>query len=98
MYKSKSDLPKTLREYLPEELQDIYLKAYQRAWEEYEDTQGGDIGREAVAHRDAMMAVEHDYVYHEDMGKWYAKGEEPVAEEKRQENIVDRVKDFVEGL
>jgi cation transport regulator len=98
MYENKSDLPKTLREYLPEDLQELYLKAYQRAWEQYEDYQGGDVGREAVAHRDAMMAIEHKYTYHEDTGKWYAKGEEPGEEEKKKESLLDKVKEFVTGL
>jgi cation transport regulator len=96
MYESKSDLPETLREYLPEDLQEIYLEAYQKSWEQYEDYRGGDASQEAVAHRDAMMAVRHDHVYHEETGKWYRKGEQPEEEEKH--GLLDEVKEIVENL
>ena len=100
MYKSKSDLPEALRLDLPEELQDIYLKAYQKSWEEYKEYRGGDAGRESVAHRDAMMAVKQDHVFDEETNKWYPKGEVP--EEEEDQGIIDElkedVKDMVEDL
>jgi cation transport regulator len=97
MYEKKSDLPETLRAYLPERLQEIYLEAYQEAWENYEESRGGEAGREAVAHRDAMMAVEQDHVYSEETGKWHLKGEEP-EEEKEEKGLLDSVKEMVEDL
>jgi len=96
MYKSKSDLPETLRGYLPEDLQEIYLEAYQKSWEEYEEFRGGEADRDSVAHRDAMMAVKRDHVYHEETGKWYPKGEKP--EEEEQEGLLDSLKEKVENL
>jgi cation transport regulator ChaB len=96
MYKSKSDLPSTLREYLPEDLQEIYLEAYQRSWKGYEEFRGGEAGKEAVAHRDAMMAVQHDHVYHEETGKWYRKGEEP--EEEEEQGLLETLKERVKNL
>ena len=98
MYQSKSDLPETLKEYLTEDLQEIYLEGYQRSWEEYEDFRGGEAGREAVAHRDAMAAVERDHVYHEETGMWYVKGEEPGEEEEHEEDLIDKVKGIIENL
>lgn len=82
MYKSKSDLPETLREFLPEKLQELYLDAYQKAWESYEESEGGDLDQEGVAHRDAMMAVEHDYVHDRESGKWYPKDQQPEGDDE----------------
>ena len=96
MYESKSDLPQTLREYLPEDLQEIYLEAYQKSWEGYEEFRGGEAGQEAVAHRDAMMAVQREHVYHEETGTWYRKGEEP--EEEEEPGLLDSLKEKMEGL
>jgi cation transport regulator ChaB len=96
MYKKKNDLPKTLREYLPEDLQVIYLEAYQRSWQEYERFRGGEAGREAVAHRDAMVTVKRDYTYHQGTGKWYPKGEEP--EEEEEQGFLEGLKEMVEDL
>lgn len=80
MYKSKNDLPDTLREYLPEKLQEVYLDAYQKSWEAYDESEGGDLGQAGVAHRDAMMAIEQDYVHDQKAGKWYPKDQQPKKE------------------
>ena len=80
MYKKKSDLPESLRQHLPDELQEIYLEAYQKSWEEYEEEEGGELGREGVAHRDGMMAVQLDYVHDDDTGEWRRKEESPEQE------------------
>jgi cation transport regulator ChaB len=96
MYKNKSDLPESLQDYLTEELQEIYLEAYQQSWENYEEHKGGELDREGVAHRDAMVAVTKDHTFDEDTGKWYRKGEEPSEEEDQ--GLLDNVKDFVEHL
>jgi len=36
-YKTNSELPKTVRENLPEHGQDIYREAFNSAWEEYKE-------------------------------------------------------------
>jgi len=87
-----SDLPETL----PEDLQEIYLEAYQKSWEEYQELRGGDAGQEAVAHRDAMIAVKRDHVYHDESGKWYRKGEVP--EEEKEQGLLDSLKETIEDL
>jgi cation transport regulator len=81
-YKKLEDLPDTLRESLPKEAQNIYIKAFKKAWDEYEEKQGGDMDRESVAHRQGMKKVRDEFVFHEDTGEWYRKGEEPKEEEE----------------
>lgn len=81
-YKKLEDLPDTLRESLPKEAQNIYIKAFKKAWDEYEEKQGGDMDRESVAHRQGMKKVRDEFVYHEDTGEWYRRGEEPEKEEE----------------
>jgi cation transport regulator len=90
-YKTKSDLPETLRISLPEEAQDLYLRVYKESWENYEEPQGGEASREAVAHRNAMAVVERKYVHHKESGKWYPKGEGP--EEEEEEGIIEKIKE-----
>jgi cation transport regulator len=53
-YKSKSDLPESVRDNLPEHAQEIYQAAYNNAWDEYKHD-------EARARRVAWGAVERDY-------------------------------------
>lgn len=96
MYENLNDLPDTLRDTLPEEAQRIYLDAYKRAYEDYEEFRGGEAGREAVAHRDAMHAVKQEYVHKSDSGKWYRKGEEPAEDkEDEDEGLLDSLRDMV---
>ena len=97
MYKSKKDLPETLRKYLPEKLQDIYLEAYQRAWKDYEEDEGGDLDREGVAHRDGIFAVQKDYIQDENTGKWYHKDELP-EEERKDAGEFDKIRKEIEEL
>jgi cation transport regulator len=65
-YKSKSDLPESVRDNLPEHAQEIYQSAYNNAWDEYKHD-------EARAHRVAWGAVERDYAKDDDSGKWHKK-------------------------
>lgn len=97
MYKSKRDLPETLKKHLPENLQEIYLGAYQKSWQEYEDYRGGEGEREMVAHRDAMKAVRLDHVFVEETGKWYRRGEQP-EDSEQDEGFLDKLKGFVDEL
>ncbi len=91
-YESKQDLPQTLQDTLPEEAKDIYVEAYQKAWEEYKEWEGGELGQQSVAHQKAMAAVKREYTKMEETGKWYAKGEEP-EEEGEEDGILDTLKD-----
>lgn len=96
MYKNKSDLPKTLQEYLPEKLQEIYIEAYQKSWEEYEDYMGGEADRSTVAHRNAMMAVQKDYTFDDERGEWHRKGE--VVQEKEEKNLIEKIKNSLDDI
>jgi len=88
-YESKSDLPHTLRDALPEEAQRIYLKAYQEAWDKYSEEESSELDQEGVAHRQAMHAVEEEFVLREDMGGWFKRGEVP--EEEEEGGVADEV-------
>jgi cation transport regulator len=96
MYRTVQDLPEPLREYLPENLQQIYLDAYQASWKKYDVDRGGEADRESVAHRDGMKAVHKKYTFHEETKKWYPIGEAPP--EGETPGILDRIKEVVEEL
>jgi cation transport regulator len=62
-YKSNSDLPKSVRDNLPKKAQEIYLKAYNSAWKQYDEPEERRDGasREETAHRVAWAAVKRIY-------------------------------------
>ena len=92
-YKSKAELPEYLRETMPDEAQEIYLKAYNESWQNYdEDEVLGKQSQEATAHRDGWNAVMREFVHDEEKGIWYRHGEEP--EEEADQGTLDRLKDF----
>jgi cation transport regulator len=74
-YKRVNDLPEAVREHLPKHAQEIYLAAYNNAWEEYRDPQErrADASREETAHRVAWAAVKQKYEKQGD--RWVAKAE-----------------------
>jgi len=61
-YKTKQDLPESVRDSLPAHAEAIYKEAFNSAWDEY----GHDEER---AHRVAWGAVKKKYRKNED-GKW----------------------------
>lgn len=71
-YKTKSDLPERVADNLPSHAQEIYLKAFNSAWDEYADSskRRGDESREATAHKVAWSAVEKSY--HKSGDGWVA--------------------------
>jgi cation transport regulator len=92
-YEKLGDLPETLRTTLPERAQHIYLEAYKEAWDNYTEAQGGEAGREAVAHRDAMTAVQKEYVHDSESGKWRRRGEG--ADTEREKGIIESIKEML---
>jgi cation transport regulator len=56
-YRSTHDLPPAVRERLPMHAQDIFLAAFNNAFDEY----AGRADREAVAFRTAWSAVKRKY-------------------------------------
>ena len=70
-YNQNSDLPASVTDVLPDHAQDIYRKAFNNAWKEYQDPEErrDDASREEVAHRVAWQAVKQAYEKGGD-GKW----------------------------
>lgn len=73
-YKSRDSLPDSVRHVLPAHAQDIYLEAFNSAWNEYKDKKDrkDDSSREEVSHKVAWAAVKHTYEKGSD-DKWHKK-------------------------
>lgn len=73
-YKKLNDLPDSVRDNLPHHAQEIYLEAFNSAYEQYDqpEERRGDSTREETAHRVAWAAVKHKYEKNEKSGKWTA--------------------------
>jgi len=71
-YNSVSDLPKSVTSGLPSHAQEIYLKAYNNAWDEYKDPDKriGGASQEETASRVAWAAVKKTYEKDTTTGKW----------------------------
>ena len=69
-YTNLSSLPESVRNNLPRHAQEIYLAAFNNAWEEYRDPEDrrGKASREEVAHKVAWAAVKQQY--ENSGGKW----------------------------
>lgn len=74
-YNSKAELPENVKNVLPAHAQEIYVEAYNSAWEQYDqpEERRGDSSREETAHRVAWAAVKNKYEKDEDSGKWTEK-------------------------
>ncbi|MGI6208342.1 MAG: ChaB family protein [Anaerolineae bacterium] len=75
-YSDINELPSSVRENLPKHAQEIYMKAYNSAWEQYSEPEErrGNASREETAHRVAWAAVKEVYEK-DDEGKWTRKKE-----------------------
>ena len=75
-YNGLKDLPERVRNNLPEHGQEIFMKAFNNAWEQYKDPEkrrgGPEQSREEVAFKVAWSAVEKEYKKDES-GKWVKK-------------------------
>jgi cation transport regulator len=74
-YATIKDLPDSVRENLPKHAQEIYIAAFNSAWEEYKDPKErrGKASREETAHKVAWAAVKDKYEKDDASGKWKAK-------------------------
>ncbi|WP_417459981.1 ChaB family protein [Kordiimonas sp.] len=72
-YNSRSDLPDQVKDNLPTQAQEIYMAAYNSAWETYKDPEDrdGDASREEVSHKVAWAAVKEKY--EKNNGNWQKK-------------------------
>lgn len=72
-YDSTTQLPDSITDNLPKHAQEIYMAAFNNAWEEYreeKDRRSSD-DRETVAHKVAWSAVKQQYEKRD--GKWRKK-------------------------
>lgn len=74
-YDNLSDLPANIKDLLPKHAQEIYLKAFNNAWQEYEDAdmRREDSSQEETAYRVAWAAVKKVYTKDEKTGQWKRK-------------------------
>jgi len=70
-YSANRDLPESVSGNLPSHAQTIYRKAFNSAWDEYEDPEDrrGHASREETSHRVAWSAVKKEY-HKDDRGEW----------------------------
>jgi cation transport regulator len=63
-YKDISDLPEQVKDNLPKHAQEIYMEAYNSAWDQYADPdkrRDEESSREETAHKVAWAAVKKQY-------------------------------------
>jgi cation transport regulator len=78
-YRQIEDLPERVRDNVPHHAQEIYLAAFNSAWEQYDEPEErrADASREETAHRVAWNAVKKKYGKDDVTGDWILKDEEP---------------------
>lgn len=69
-YDNVNDLPESVTKVLPGHAQEIYLAAFNSAWDTYANPKDrkGDDSREVVAHKVAWSAVKQ--TYKKEDGRW----------------------------
>ena len=73
-YQKTSELPDSVKNNLPKHAQEIYMEAFNSAWDQYKDSDDrrGGASREEVAHKVAWNAVKKKYEK-DDNGEWKEK-------------------------
>lgn len=71
-YHNLHDLPDSVKNNLPKHAQEIYLAAYNNAWEQYRDPEKrrGAASREEAANKVAWAAVKKVYRKDRRTGQW----------------------------
>ncbi|AJC22286.1 ChaB family protein [Pandoraea pulmonicola] len=74
-YHQTRELPASVKNHLPAHAQEIYLKAFNAAWDEYKEPaeRRGHESREEAAHKVAWGAVKKTYEKDESSGRWHEK-------------------------
>jgi cation transport regulator len=74
-YGTIEDLPDSVKDNLPKHAREIYLAAFNNAWDQYSDPEDrrGDASREETAHKVAWAAVKNEYVKEKESGEWKKK-------------------------
>jgi cation transport regulator len=75
-YSSNNDLPESVKDNLPDHGQEIYRKAYNSAWDQYDEPEERreNRSREETAHSVAWAAVKKVYEKDEN-GRWKRKND-----------------------
>lgn len=75
-YAKTAELPDRVRGNLPKHAQEIYIEAFNSAWDQYADPdkRRTEESREETAHKVAWAAVKKKYEKGDD-GEWHAKRE-----------------------
>ncbi|MGE5374635.1 MAG: ChaB family protein [Bacteroidota bacterium] len=70
-YRSPSGLPESVRNVLPPHAQEIYMEAFNSAWEQYDRPEEcwGESSGEETAHRVVWSAVKSKIIKDEETGK-----------------------------
>lgn len=70
-YSKLSDLPDSVKRNLPRHAQEIYVEAFNSAWDQYDqpEERRGEATREETAHKVAWAAVKKGYEKNE-QGHW----------------------------
>jgi cation transport regulator len=73
-YTTIQDLPDRVRDSLPKHGEEIYIAAFNSAWDDYKDKDDrrGDDSREEVTHKVAWTAVKQKFEKNE-QGEWVSK-------------------------
>ncbi|MDI9219376.1 putative cation transport regulator ChaB [Pantoea sp. EA-12] len=73
-YKTRNELPESVKNVLPAHAQDIYLAAFNSAWDEYKEKKDrkDNSSHEEVSHKVAWSSVKQKYEKVHD-GKWHKK-------------------------
>ena len=74
-YENIDDLPDSVQNNLPIHAQEIFLEAFNNAWNEYKEPEErrGNASREETAFRVAWSAVKKSYFKDKQSGKWMKK-------------------------
>jgi cation transport regulator len=74
-YRKPDDLPDSVKSHLPKHALEIYLQAFNHAWDEYADPEKrrDDASQEETAHKVAWSAVKKEYEKRD--GDWVRKNE-----------------------
>jgi cation transport regulator len=74
-YDKIKELPDSVRDNLPKHAQEIYMEAYNSAFDQYKDPDDrrGDASREETAHKVAWNAVKKKYEKDDKSGEWKEK-------------------------
>jgi cation transport regulator len=82
------EVPQAVRDLLPEDARELYVATYVKSWDEYDPNNTTGMSREAVAARDAWMAINHEYVKDENTHQWHRKGESPTKPQLQKKRTV----------